>query len=116
MSARRDAVALAAQAVKMRALVLVDYLLARLQEPSTIRAIVWLVSGGAVHWRAETAADNLISLAMLAAGLVGALLPERLRQRYTDMQYPPRRRAEDVAPLAELAGEDTDPDDPSRGR
>jgi len=55
-----------------------DFMLARLQEPSTWRSAIWvLTSFGLVAFKGEQA-EAIIALGMCLAGSVGVLSPDKL--------------------------------------
>ena len=58
---------------------MLGYILARLGEGSTWRSLVWVLTSIGVLQVQEDAAEHIASIGMLAAGLVGAALPDRLR-------------------------------------
>jgi len=54
-----------------------DYLLARLQEPGTLRSLVAVALGGGGVANATTTLDALVSAGVLLLGAVSAAMPER---------------------------------------
>lgn len=64
------------EAVAERARVLVRYMLARLQEPSTWRGIVLVATACGIGIDGEQA-EAITALGLAAAGLVGAAFPDR---------------------------------------
>jgi len=58
-----------------------EFMLARLQEPSSWRAAIWvLTSFGLVAFKGEQA-ESIIALGMALSGGVGMLSPDKLRSK-----------------------------------
>jgi hypothetical protein len=57
-----------------------DYLIARFQEPSTWRAIMILLGGSAAMVNPERA-EAYMTLAMIAAGMIGVIVPDKVMPR-----------------------------------
>lgn len=59
-------------------LALLHYLRGRMGEPSTWRGLVWLCTGGLAQLKVSDPAsiENIASVGMIVAGLIGVLLPD----------------------------------------
>ena len=58
---------------------MIGYILARLGEGSTWRSLVWVLTSLGVLQVENDAAEHIASIGMLAAGIVGAALPDKLK-------------------------------------
>jgi hypothetical protein len=65
---------------KQRALVAFAYIVARLNENSTMRSLIYIV-GALVGISNPSKIEMILPIAMTAAGLIGALLPDQLKQK-----------------------------------
>jgi hypothetical protein len=63
-------------------LALLHYLRSRVGEPSTWRGLVWLATGGMTQLKVDDPAsiENVASLGMIVAGLLGVLLPDEKKK------------------------------------
>lgn len=58
---------------------MIGYIINRLSEGSTWRSLIWvLTSLGVLHVQQDQA-EHIASLGMLAAGVLGAALPDKMR-------------------------------------
>lgn len=69
---------------------ILDYIIARLQEASTIRNLILLVGGTWAQQHPEQI-NYIIPLAVALAGLIGSLLPDRLGKHQTRNTDPDRK-------------------------
>lgn len=61
----------------LRARKAMTYLRDRLEEPGTMRSLIWALLGVAGLDRNETAVTNYALIALVVLGVISALMPER---------------------------------------
>jgi hypothetical protein len=57
-----------------------DFILARLQEGSTIRGLIWFAAAFGVFHATSEQSEAITALCMALGGLAGAVTPDRLRR------------------------------------